>query len=139
MQRRDDMKKKLRKAKNNKKKRIIGWMLLTVIIVILGMLSLNVIKKGFKDDELVGTWVFDEATTFRFDGKGEGEMILPNKTYSFQYEMNTEEKKVSIDFQDEKAEDYIYSYVVDEEYLTLYGRVEKETFEFVLKKQEKQQ
>ena len=41
---------------------------------------------------------------------------------------------VSIDFEDEKATDYTYSYTIDKDSLTLYGNVSKESFEYVFTK-----
>jgi len=106
------------------------WITLGAGIALLLVLLIAVLS----GDELKGTWDLDGTTTYQFHGNGKGEMILPGNTYSFRYELEKAEKKVSIDFEDEKAEDFSCFYNLDGEYLTLYGNVGRETFEYVFQK-----
>jgi hypothetical protein len=108
---------------------IIGGAIAVLLLIII------LICKGCAGgDVLKGTWDMDGTTVYQFDSKGEGAMILPSNTYTFKYTINEEEKTVSIDFEDEKATDYTYSYTIDKDSLTLYGNVGKESFEYVFTK-----
>lgn len=97
-------------------------MLLLVIILIF--------KGCAGGDVLKGTWDMDGTTVYQFEGNGEGAMILPSNTYNFKYTINEEEKTVSIDFEDEKANDYTYNYEVTKDKLILSGSEGKESFAY---------
>ena len=114
----------------NRKKIFIGIGGLMLLFLLVGII---IFYTG--SDELKGRWDLDGTTAYEFDGNGKGSMVLPLNKYPFQYTIDKKEKKISIDFEDEKASDYTYSYVVDADYLTLYGNIGKETSEYVFTKQ----
>ena len=122
-------------SKQYKQAKIRKWAIIGGIAVIV-LIFVLLCKGCTGGDVLKGTWDLDGTTVYQFDGKGQGAMILPSNTYSFKYTINEEEKTVSIDFDDEKATDYTYSYTVDKDSLILYGNVGKESFEYVFTKQD---
>lgn len=123
-----------RVAKRRRQTRISRCSILFGIIAVITIVVALICVFLMGGDVLKGTWDMDGTTVYQFDGKGEGAMILPSNTYTFKYTINEEEKTVSIDFEDEKATDYTYSYTIDKDSLTLYGNVGKESFEYVFTK-----
>ena len=123
-------------SKQYKQAKIRKWAIIGGSIAVIVLIVVLLCKSCTGGDVLKGTWDLDGTTVYQFDGKGEGAMILPSNTYSFKYTINEEEKTVSIDFDDEKATDYTYSYTVEKNSLTLYGSVGKESFEYVFTKQD---
>ena len=123
-------------SKQYKQARIRRWAIIGGSIAVIVLIIVLLCKGCTSGDVLKGTWDLDGTTVYQFDGKGEGTMILPSNTYTFKYTINEEEKTVSIDFDDEKATDYTYSFAVDKDSLTLYGSVGKESFEYVFTKQD---
>ena len=122
--------------KKQKQAKIRRWAIIGGSIAVIVLIVILLCKGCTGGDVLKGTWDLDGTTVYQFDGKGEGAMILPSNTYTFKYTINEEEKTVSIDFDDEKATDYTYSFAVDKDSLTLHGRVGKESFEYVFTKQD---
>jgi hypothetical protein len=122
--------------KKQKQAKIRRWAIIGGGIAVIVLIIVLLCKGCTSGDVLKGTWDLDGTTVYQFDGKGKGAMILPSNTYFFKYTINEEEKTVSIDFDDEKATDYTYSFTVDKDSLTLYGSVGKESFEYVFTKQD---
>lgn len=106
------------------------------VAVLLLLLILVSFKSCAGADPLQGTWDMDGTTVYRFDGDGVGAMVLPSRTYSFQYTINADAKTVHIDFDDERAADYTYDYEVSETKLILSGREGKETFSYEFTKKD---
>ena len=123
-------------SKKYKQAKIRRWAIIGGSIAVIVLIVIFLCKGCTGGDVLKGTWDLDGTTVYQFDGKGEGAMILPSNTYTFKYTINEEEKTVSIDFDDEKATNYTYSFTVDKDSLTLYGSVGKESFEYVFTKQD---
>lgn len=70
-------------------------------------------------DPLTGTWDYDGDTTYQFDGKGSGAMILTSATYDFSYQVKGDQ--LFIDFSNEAARDCAYTFSVNDNTLTLTG------------------
>ena len=118
----------MQKFSNKKSNRIMIFMLaITFAIIIVGCAN---------RDELKGTWDLDGTTVYQFDGNGKGSMILPSNTYSFEYTISEENNTVSIDFEDERATDYIYAYEVKKDKLVLSGNEGEESFSYEFMKVE---
>ena len=111
--------------------------IIRVLVILCALVILLIFVRSVRYDVLKGTWNLDGTTIYQFDGKGEGNMILPQNTYSFKYAVDKEKNMVSIDFEDEKATDFEYSYSVKKKKLTLYGSMGEENFEYVFIKQKK--
>lgn len=97
--------------------------LVTLIIVLIVMLISN------RSDKLKGLWKLDVITSYEFDGKGEGRLIVSGD-FVFTYTIDGD--KVSIDFKNSAARDITYTFKVEGDTLTLteeYGK------EFVLTRQ----
>lgn len=90
--------------------------LLVVIIV-----AIILIVKGCSGatDALAGTWDLDSNTTYEFDGKGSGAMLLTLADYDFTYEIK--DNQLYIDFVNESAHDATYEFSVKGDTLTLIG------------------
>ena len=62
----------------------------------------------FRTDKVKGIWNVDDVTAYHFDGKGHGELVLPDKEYKFVYKLTKNE--ISIDFESESAKDISFNY-----------------------------
>jgi len=100
-------------TKKYKKNIIITVIFLFICFtIIIAIINLN------KKDELFGLWNVDDNTKYEFDGKGNGQIIVPNATYKFTYEIN--DNIVSVDFKSKKSTDTKYKYKVSKQKLELY-------------------
>ena len=63
--------------------------------------------------------VFKGITIYEFDNKGSGKMILPSSEYKFTYVSNN--NKLYIDFESDKATDSDYEYSFENDKLILKG------------------
>lgn len=112
--------------KKNKGK---AWIAVVAIFLIGGLCAWYFLFSG---DELKGTWNYDDITMYQFNGRGEGTLILPEKSYEFSYELTEEE--VHIDFVNEQIEDSSYNYNIEKDKLTLFGAVGTEEFSYEMQK-----
>lgn len=126
---REEKSKKLSRRQNRRKSPQLVWIAATLAVLLLAVIVLRVC---FRTDRLAGTWRYDEVTAYQFDGKGNGKLILPDKEYSFSYEIA--EGKLSIDFESEAARDFIYDYSVDGNQLTLVGGEGNDSVTYILTK-----
>lgn len=123
-----------RMTKRRKQRQIRRWAIAGGAVALILLIVLLIFKSCAGGDVLKGTWDMDGTTMYQFEGDGEGSMILPYNTYSFQYTIDEKKQTVSIDFDDEKANDYTYNYKISEDKLILFGSEGKESFEFVFTK-----
>ena len=119
-----------RRSKRLKQQKIRRWAIVGGAVVLLLLIIILIFKGCAGGDVLKGTWDMDGTTVYQFEGNGEGAMILPSNTYTFKYTINEEEKTVSIDFEDERANDYTYNYEVTKDKLILSGSEGKESFAY---------
>lgn len=109
---------RIKKKKQKQHRMLIGGAsaLLVVIIIIIIL-----IVKGCSGatDALAGTWNFDSNTTYEFDGKGSGAMVLSLANYDFTYEIK--DNQLYIDFSNESVHDATYEFSVKGDTLTLVG------------------
>lgn len=119
-----------RRSKRIRQQQIRKWAIIGGAVVLLLLIIILIFKGCAGGDVLKGTWDMDGTTVYQFEGNGEGAMILPSNTYTFKYTINEEEKTVSIDFEDEKANDYTYNYEVTKDKLILSGSEGKESFAY---------
>ena len=98
--------------------RMIGGASVLLIVIIVAII---LIVKGCSGatDALAGTWDLDSNTTYEFDGKGSGEMLLTLADYDFTYEIK--DNQLYIDFVNESAHDATYEFSVKGDTLTLIG------------------
>lgn len=121
---------KHRTAQKRRQRRLFGAsaavlaiaLLVVIIIVIARSCSVggNVLNGGSVPngtDVLNGTWNLDGITVYQFDGKGNGSLNLPDKSYPFTYK--TKDNSLSIDFESEAARDITYTFTVENEKLLL--------------------
>lgn len=92
---------------------------LTIVIITVVCAAIGYYLLSDRYDDLRGTWTVDSITSFWFDGRGEGGMLLPSSEYMFHYEIN--EDIISIDFEDEGATDVVYEFQVEKDTLRLKG------------------
>ena len=119
-----------RTIKRKKQRQIRRWTIIGAVIAVLLLVIFLLFKSCYGGEVLKGTWDMDGTTVYQFEGNGKGAMILPQNKYGFRYTINEEEKTVSIDFYDEKASDYTYSFERDRDKLILSGREGKESFTY---------
>ena len=94
-----------------------------VLLVIVLLVSGN-------KDELKGQWRIDEITAYRFDGDGNGALVLPEQEFVFRYTVH--EDQLTIDFVSESARDFVYSYQIHGKKLTLTGGEGNDVVEYIL-------
>ncbi len=120
---------RIARNKRKKRNRIIRRSILGASCVVLFIVMVFCLTKR---DDLKGVWNFDNVTLYRFDGNGKGAMVLPTSEYSFLYEIN--DNKVFIDFEDENAQDYTYSFRIEKKKLFLSGGEGEDAFCYELEK-----
>lgn len=118
---------RLKKRRREKRLRVIVGVLAIVLLALIVVLGIKIFSGG---DGFKGTWDMDGITMYQFDGSGKGALVLPNNSYEFSYELDEENKTISIDFFDEKANDYTYTYELSGNKLIFSGGDEDETFAY---------
>ena len=95
---------------------IVGGVALAILILIIVL-----IVKGCSGgtDVIAGKWDVDGITFYEFNGKGNGALILPNSTYGFTYEIET--NQLIIDYKDDSLHDGSYTFEINGDKLTLIG------------------
>lgn len=120
---------------DQKNERKYGY-LIAVLAILLICISIIVIAftkdKGNINDILYGNWNLDDVTEYYFDGQGNGSLNLPDKAYSFTYEIKDDE--LSIDFENENARDITYKFVINGNDLTIISDENNETIKYLLTK-----
>ena len=106
-----------RKRRQRRKQRRL--ILCAAVLLALVLLIVLLVKGCFGSDPLTGTWDYDSNTTYQFDGKGSGAMILTSATYDFSYQVKG--NQLFIDFSNEAARDCTYTFSVNDNTLTLTG------------------
>lgn len=105
-----------------------------VCSVILMIISLVMIVYSCSTrNPLVGKWSLDRMTSYVFYEDGKGALVVPRGRYSFNYTMG--DGLLTIDFQDENAQDALYEYEQDGDTLTLIGGNQDVRGTYVLQRQ----
>lgn len=93
-------------------------LLLTALIIsiVLAFKGCSALQK----DVLAGVWDVDGITTYEFDGKGSGAMVLPSLCFDFNYTINGDE--LVIDFTSDELYDRTYIISVKDDILTMTDR-----------------
>lgn len=109
---------RMKKKKQNQRRMLIGGASVLLIVIIVAII---LIVKGCSGatDALAGTWDLDSNTTYEFDGKGSGAMLLTIADYDFTYEIK--DNQLYIDFVNESAHDATYEFSVKGDTLILIG------------------
>lgn len=102
----------------------VGLLTLAVIIILITVLKPQS-EKGF--------WTIDGVTSYRFDGKGNGALVLPTKEYEFSYKKK--DGRIYIDFIDDAAKDTAFKYTFKNGALVFIAESDssKQAKEFVMK------
>ena len=82
--------------------------------------------------DITGTWTVDEITNYRFDKNGEGELLLPEHTYSFNY--TAEDNELTLEFDSDNIRTAVFTFELEDEKLILKREEETGTSEFTLEK-----
>ena len=106
-----------RKRRQRRKQRRL--ILCAAAMLVLVLLIILFVKGCSGSDPLTGIWDYDSNTTYQFDGKGSGAMILTSATYDFSYQVKDDQ--LFIDFSNEAARDCTYTFSVNDNTLTLTG------------------
>jgi len=123
----EDKATRMKRRRREKNLRIAVGVLAAVLLILVAGLCFKMFSGS---DDFKGTWDLDGTTMYQFDGSGKGAMILPRSSYDFRYTVDEENKTISIDFADEKANDYTYTYELSGNKLILSGGDEDETFTY---------
>lgn len=108
-------KQRIRRRRRKRIKRcMIGLLFLVMLAIVIWRGSALLLEK----DPLEGLWVCDEVTSYQFDGKGNGKLILPGKTHSFEYAL--EKETVTLRFEEEIPE-VLYQWKMGNETLIFTG------------------
>ena len=104
-----------RKRQCQRQRRQYRMLLIVVPLLLILIAAIAFLTK----DPLAGTWHIDDVTSYRFNGRGKGALVLPNSEYEFTYEV--EGNSLYIDFANEGAKDAEYVFQVSGGILTLNG------------------
>ena len=113
-----------------KKKDKRFWPLGVIVILLIA----SVIIICFRTDKVKGIWNVDDVTAYHFDGKGHGELILPDKEYKFVYKLTKNE--ISIDFESESAKDISFNYSLEKDKLILKQREASADYRYILTRED---
>ena len=105
-------------SKYSKKQQIL--ILIFVIIFIIGLIGLIFLLKNKNkkpEDLIIGIWDFDGNTEYEFQKRNVGYLKVPMNNYKFKYYI--ENKKITIDFEDENIEDVNYEYQIKDNTIIL--------------------
>ena len=116
---REERMRRLQKRKRAKRRKMIAISIFTVVAVAVLIAMVLMIKSLFSPDELKGTWSLDEATSYQFDGKENGTMLVSGSEYKFTYDLKG--KKLLIDYESDILVDGEYEFKVKKDVLTLIG------------------
>lgn len=86
-------------------RRCVAFGLALAAVIVLAVVLFHVFQPASEK----GFWTIDGVTSYRFDGKGSGAMVLPAGSYDFSYEMK--DGRIYLDFAAETARDADYEYV----------------------------
>ena len=122
---------KTQARRRRKKKSSVKYAVLAVLLIAAVLLVL--LRGCVGGDILKGQWSIDTVTSYSFDGRGNGSLILPEKEYAFRYEL--EGDSLSIDFENEAARDFQYTCILEGDTLTLTGGEGDDDVVYVLTRQ----
>ncbi len=117
----------MERSPRKKRKRRGIWALTALALTLAVLLGL---AWSLSKDPLRGKWRFDDVTAYQFDGNGEGRLLLPEKQYAFSY--TVEGDTLSLDFADENARDFTYTWKVSWGRLWLTGGEGTETVTYTM-------
>ena len=106
------------------------------LILVLVLVTVAAIVLGFTmgRDDLKGQWLYGN-TVYSFDGKGKGNMELPDEAYTYTYEFKG--RSLSLDFEDDRLSDPSYTVDLNGDVLTLTGSGDMGSVKYELIKIEK--
>lgn len=110
---------RLQKRKRAKRRKMIAISIFTVAAIAVLIAMVLIIKSLFSPDELKGTWSLDEATSYQFDGKENGAMLVSESEYKFTYDIKR--KNLLIDYESDILVDGEYEFKVKKDVLILIG------------------
>ena len=116
---REERMRRLQRKKLAKRRKAIAISIFTVTAVIVVIVMVLMIKSLFGPDELKGTWSLEETTSYQFDGKENGAMLVSGSEYKFTYDIKG--KKLMIDYESDILVDGEYEFKVKKDVLTLIG------------------
>lgn len=86
-------------------------LIITITAIIAAIIILIVAQGREKQNELVGTWVYDEHTEYVFEKDGTGKLLADDVAYNYVYSIKG--KKLIIDFTEDIVRDCEYTYATD--------------------------
>lgn len=102
-----------------KRRKVIGIAVFTLTAIAVLIAMILIIKNGIGTDKLHGVWRLDDTTSYEFDGKENGAMLISDSKYRFTYEIKKD--KLFIDYESDILVDGEYTFKVKRDVLTLTG------------------
>lgn len=115
-----------------RRKKLNPRFLVTVAIFLAVILVICICIASCSKPTLKGRWDLDGNTIYEFYGKGKGALVLLTAEYEFDYE--TKDGVLYIDFVDDRASDATYEYEINKGVLFLNGGPGDIKAEYVLTK-----
>lgn len=107
----------------NGKYKKLGKYLILIVILIIAIIAISIMIKDdsikVTDERLIGAWTTDGTTVYEFENNGRGTMKVPSSEYKFTYVTNN--NKIYIDFESDKATDSDFEYTFEEDKLIFKG------------------
>ena len=116
---REERMRRIQRKKRARRQRQIAILCLTIAAVVVFIAMIIFIKKSLGPDELKGTWALDESTSYQFDGKENGTMLISGTEYDFNYDIKKDQ--LFIDYESDILVDGEYTFKVKKDVLTLTG------------------
>lgn len=87
------------------------------------------------EDNLIGTFYYDDSIRYEFKKNGKGAMYDGNSKYEYTY--TNDGQKIKMDFKNEAVHDATYTFKLENDTLTLQGEEGTTGGEYILKKENK--
>lgn len=105
-----------------KKRRKIKPLFIAVIalaIILIALIVFLVAGAGRQNTALVGTWKYDQYTSYEFHEDGKGYLCVDDVHYEYEYKVSGD--KLKLDFTEDVVRDCEYSFTIENNKLTLVG------------------
>ena len=111
-----------KQAPARRKRRQVKPLFIAVIAlaaILLGLIIFLIAGSNVQDNVLVGTWKYDQYTEYEFYDNGKGCLCVDDVHYEYKYKISGD--KLTLDFTEDVVRDCEYTFIVENESLTLVG------------------
>lgn len=92
---------------------------ITLAAILIALIIFLIVGSNRQDNALVGTWKYDQYTEYEFYDNGKGCLCVDDVHYEYKYTITGD--KLKLDFTEDIVRDCEYTFVVENNSLTLVG------------------